>query len=134
MTKPEITIDDFKKLEIRIGTILSAEIVPDSDKLLRLVIDLGLKRSPQEDRSPEHSQENNVLGEERDVRQIVSGIREYIGDPARLIGLQVPVLVNLAPRAIRGLLSNGMILAASRDGAFALIHPEVKLKNGSEVR
>ncbi|MEK7558512.1 MAG: hypothetical protein AAB507_01655 [Patescibacteria group bacterium] len=116
-----ITIDDFKKLDIRIGTILSAEIVPEADKLLKLVIDLGLKRSSQEDRS-------------RDVRQIIAGIREYVGDPVRLVGLQVPVLANLTPRAIRGLESNGMILAGSADGAFALIHPEIKLPNGSEVR
>lgn len=110
--KEKITIDDFKKLEIRLGTILSAEIVPDSDKLLKLFIDVG----------------------EETPRQIVSGIREYVGDIKRLIGLQVPVLVNLAPRTIRGLVSNGMILAASSGEDFALIHPEVKLNNGSELK
>ena len=107
-----ITIDDFKKLDIRIGTIISVEVVPDADKLLKLLIDLG-------DGTP---------------RQVISGIREYVGDPARLVGLQVPILTNLAPRTIRGLESNGMILAGSADGAFALIHPEIKLPNGSEIR
>ncbi|OGZ04264.1 MAG: hypothetical protein A2648_00495 [Candidatus Lloydbacteria bacterium RIFCSPHIGHO2_01_FULL_41_20] len=112
MTKPEITIDDFKKLDIRIGTIISVEVIPDADKLLKLQINLG----------------------EKSLRQILAGIREYVGDPMRLVGLQIPVLTNLAPRTIRGLESNGMILAGSADGAFALIHPEINLPNGSEIR
>ena len=112
MNKPGITIEDFKKLDIRIGTIISVEVVPDTEKLLRLSIDLG----------------------EEKPRQILSGIREYVGDSARLVGLQVPVLTNLAPRTIRGLESNGMILAGSSAGSFALIHPETKLPNGSEVK
>lgn len=85
----QISYADFAKLEIKIGTILSVEIVPEADKLLRLMVDVA----------------------EENPRQIVSGIREFFADPQSLVGRQCPFLTNLAPRTIRGLESQGMILA-----------------------
>ena len=85
-----ISIDDFKKIEIRVGTVLSAEKVPDTDKLLKLFVDLG----------------------EEMPRQIVSGIAEYV-TPEEIIGLQFPFVANLEPRMLRGISSQGMILAAT---------------------
>ena len=144
-----ITYKDFQKLDIRIGTILEAESVPETDKLIKLRVDVGLKPSVQStDGSPEHSPETNVLGE-RDIRTIVAGIREFIPDPKTLIGLQIPILTNLEHREIKGILSEGMILACLSDAhsqavsnelegaegpAFSLLHPSVKIKEGSRVR
>src|SRR3989304_8209180 len=85
-----ITFDEFKKAEIKIGTILSAEKVPDADKLIKLVVHLG----------------------EYVPRQILSGIAEHYSDPSVLVGKQVPILANLPTRTIRGLESQGMVLYA----------------------
>ena len=108
----QISYDDFAKLEIKIGTILTVEIVEGADKLLKLTVDVG----------------------EETPRQIVSGIRTYFEDPQVLVGRQCPFLTNLAPRTIRGFESQGMILAASNDTAFALLHPHVELTAGSKVK
>jgi len=105
-----ITFDDFKKLEIRIGRILSAEKVEKTDKLLKLEIDFGTEK-----------------------RQIVAGIAESY-QPEQIIGREVPVLMNLEPRSIRGVESQGMILAASVDGKPRLMHPDMEIPPGSEVR
>ncbi len=110
-----ITFDDFKKIEIKLGTIVEAEIVADADKLLRLQIDFGL---------PGQS----------DVRQVVSGIRAYYPDPAVLIGKQIPVLTNLEPRTIKGFESNGMIMAAGDGENFTLLESTNKVANGTAVR
>lgn len=107
-----ITYDDFAKLIIRIGTIVSVEIVPEADKLLKLMVDVG----------------------EVEPRQIVSGIRTFFDDPQTLVGKQAPFLINLQPRVIRGLESQGMILAASAEDAFALLTPHVPLPSGSVVK
>lgn len=107
-----ISYDDFAKLEIKLGTILAAEVVEGADKLLKLAVDVG----------------------EDAPRQIVSGIRTYFEDPQVLVGKQCPFLTNLEPRTIRGLESQGMILAAATDETFALLHPHVALPSGSEVR
>jgi len=112
-SKPQIKIDDFAKLELRIGEILSAEKVPETDKLLRLTVNLG-------DEAP---------------RQIVSGIAAYFPDPAELIGTQCIFVANLEPRVIKGLESQGMILAATtEEGEFALVHPGKKLAAGTRLR
>jgi methionyl-tRNA synthetase len=108
----QISYDDFARLEIKLGTILSVEVVPEADKLLKLMVDVG----------------------EAEPRQIVSGIREYVVDPSALVGRQCPFLTNLAPRTIRGLESQGMILAGSTDTHFTLLHPETPLLPGSIVR
>lgn len=107
-----ITIDDFAALDIRIGTILSAEGVPETDKLVRFEIDLG----------SEH-------------RQIVGGFAASYPDPSVLVGKQVPVLVNLEPRTLRGHESQGMVLAASNpeNGPVAL-HPDQPIEPGTRIR
>lgn len=107
-----LSYDDFAKVEITIGTILSVEVVPDADKLLRLEVDFA----------------------EETPRQILSGIREYYEDPQVLVGRQCPFVTNLAPRTIRGFESNGMILAASTTDSLALLHPSITVPNGTRIK
>ena len=107
-----ISYEDFAKLDIRIGIILSVDIVEDADKLLRLMVDVG----------------------EEAPRQIVSGIRTFFEDPQTLVGMACPFLVNLEPRVIRGLESQGMILAASNENEFALLSPHAKLTAGTRIK
>ena len=108
--KEDITFDDFSKIDIRIGTILEAEKIAKTKKLLKLKIDTGL-----------------------DQRTIVSGIAEYF-IPEAIIGQQVAVLVNLAPREIKGIQSQGMILLAENaDGTLAFVQPSTVIKNGGTV-
>jgi methionyl-tRNA synthetase len=108
----QISYQDFAKLEIKIGTVLSVEVVPEADKLLKLMVDIG----------------------EETPRQIISGIREFFIDPQTLVGQQHPFLTNLEPRVIRGLESQGMILAASAGEAFSLLVPTNPLPSGTKVR
>ena len=110
--KPQISYDDFAKLEIKIGTIESVEVVENADKLLRLMVNVN----------------------EGEPRQIVSGIREFFEDPQFLVGKQCPFLTNLEPRTIRGLESQGMILAASTDDVFALLIPHNELPSGTLIK
>ena len=105
-----ITIDDFKRLQIRIATVTAAEPVPKSTKLLKLTLDVG--------------------GE---TRTIVAGIAEDY-TPDQLVGKQIPVLVNLQPALIRGIVSEGMMLAADVDGRAVLLHPDREVPSGSTVR
>ncbi len=108
--KEVIDFEDFSKLDIRVGTILEAEKVAKTKKLLQLTVDVGI-----------------------DVRTIVSGIAESFS-PEDIIGQQVSVLVNLAPRKIRGVESQGMILMTDTpDGKLAFVAPERSIKNGQEV-
>ena len=107
-----ITIDDLKKIDIRIGEILSAEKVPDTDKLLRLEVDLG----------------------EEEPRQIVSGVALYFDDIESLVGKKCTFVANLEPRTIRGLESNGMILAVSdKDDNFSLLTSDSIIPAGTCV-
>ncbi len=109
--KENCTFDDFMKMDIRTGTILEAQLVPKTKKLLQLKIDTGI-----------------------DKRTVVSGIAEYY-KPEDIVGKQVSILVNLEPRKIRGIESQGMILMAEdADGSLKFISPESAVKNGSEVR
>lgn len=106
-----INFDDFAKLEIKIGKIVSAEKVEDANKLLKLEIDFGDEK-----------------------RQIVSGIAQWY-KVEDLVGKQVPVLVNLEPRTFRGVQSQGMILAAAGDDDSAvLLHPDKDVPPGSKIR
>ena len=108
--KDTIEFDDFTKMDIRIGTILEAEKVAKTKKLLKLKVDVGI-----------------------DVRTIVSGIAESFS-PEDIVGQQVTVLCNLAPRKIRGVESQGMILMTdAEDGSLAFIEPQQKVKNGGQV-
>lgn len=129
-----INIDDVKKLEIKIGTILSAEAVPDADKLIVYSVDLGLKPVSKETGSPDHLSETNGLGEERDIRTILSGVREYFPDFSALVGKQFPVITNLEPRTIRGLVSEGMILYVTGDlENFTTLEPGKKVTPGVSI-
>jgi len=110
--KAETTFDDFTKMDIRTATIVSAEVVPKTDKLLKLTLDTGV-----------------------DQRIVVSGIAKYY-QPEQIIGQQVCVLANLAPRKIKGIDSQGMILMAENaDGELCFVAPVKKdSENGSEVK
>lgn len=130
-----ITFDEFKKAEIKIGTILSAEKVPEADRLLKLMVNLGLKPSAQSaDGSPDHLVVPNGLGEEQDIRQILSGIAEHYPDPSVLVGKQVPVLANLPTRTIRGLESQGMVLYAVGEGFLTTVEPGREVPSGTPVQ
>ena len=109
--KEIISFDDFAKTDIRVGTILSAEKVAKTKKLLKLTVDTGI-----------------------DKRTIVSGIAEYC-KPEEIVGKQVSVLVNLAPKNIKGIESHGMILMAENpDGSLCFVSPEKTTKNGGTIR
>ena len=108
--KPEIVFDDFAKIDLKIGTILSAEKVQKADKLLKLEVDLGFEK-----------------------RTIVSGIAMHFS-PEEIVGKQVTVVVNLAPRKMRGIESQGMILMAEdKSGKLHFINPESAIDAGSSV-
>ncbi len=106
-----ITLEDFQKLDIRIGKIISAEKVEGADKLLKLVFDFGSEQ-----------------------RQIMAGIVEFYPDPSVLVGKQMPVLLNLEPRKFRGHESQGMIVAADNDEKPVFLLPEYEIPPGSRVR
>ena len=105
-----ISYEDFKKLDIRIGKILSAEKIENSDKLLKLEVDFGEEK-----------------------RQIVSGIAQHF-TPESLIGKEAPFVVNLEPRVLRGVESAGMILAASANDKVVLLHPGEEVPPGSIIK
>lgn len=108
--KPEIVFDDFAKIDLRVGTIVSAEKVEKADKLLKLQVDLGFE-----------------------TRTIVSGIALHF-DPAAIVGKQVTVVCNLAPRKMRGIESNGMILMAEdANGKLHFVNPEDAIGAGAGV-
>jgi len=106
--KTEITYEEFQKLDIRIGKVLSAQVIKGSDKLLRLEVDIGEKR------------------------QIVAGIAKS-HDPSELVGRQVVVMANMKPAKLFGVESRGMVLAADSEGAVLLM-PEKEVKEGTRVR
>jgi methionyl-tRNA synthetase len=105
-----ITIDQFRAIELRVGTVRSAEVHPKADRLLVLRVDVG--------------------GEER---QLVAGIRAHY-EPAALIGRQVVVVANLEPAQLRGVESQGMVLAASDGERVVLLRPDDAVASGAVVR
>ena len=130
-----INFEDFKKVEMTVGKILSAEKIPDTDKLLKLSVDLGLKNFSKENFSPEQSNCLSVSVEERDIRQIVSGISSYFPDPNVLVGKKCMFVSNLETRMIRGFESNGMIVALSTDDdKFSLLEPDDSIPEGTKAR
>ena len=109
--KDNVTFDDFSKMDIRVGTILEAEKVAKTTKLMKLLVDTGI-----------------------DKRTIISGIAEHF-TPEEVIGRQVSVLVNLEPRKIKGIESQGMILfAEDLTGKLILCGPQVKTDNGGAIK
>ncbi len=109
--KAEISYDDFAKLDIRVGTVVAVEKIENADKLLKCTIDFG----------------------EFGTRTIVSGIAEW-KSPDDLVGKQLPYIVNLAPRMLRGVESQGMLIAASDDSGVALILPEREVPRGTKLK
>jgi methionyl-tRNA synthetase len=111
VAKDNISYDEFARMDIRTGTILEAEKVAKTKKLLKLTIDTGI-----------------------DKRTVVSGIAEYF-EPDAIVGKQVSILVNLEPREIKGIMSQGMILLAEdKTGRLVFAVPEEKVSNGSEIK
>ena len=106
-----ISYEDFAKLDIRIGTVAAAERVPETDKLIKCTIDFG----------------------ELGMRTIVSGIAEW-KTPESLVGRQLPYLVNLEPKLLRGIESQGMLLAGSDEDGLALLAPERAVPSGMKLR
>ncbi len=107
-----IQFEDFTKLDIRIGTIKSAEKVEDADRLFVFKVDAG----------------------EENERTIVSGVAEYFSEPEDLVGKQVPVLMNLESRKIRGIESQGMILYVSDEDKLTTLEPGKEMVSGSAVK
>lgn len=105
-----ISIDDFRKVELRIATVKSAEAHPNADKLMVLQIDLGTEQ-----------------------RQICAGIRNHY-TPEELVGKQIVVVANLETAKLRGLESQGMLLAASDEGRVILLTPEKPVQAGAQVK
>lgn len=109
--KEDVTFDDFQKMDLRVVTVLEAEKVAKTKKLLKLKVNTGV-----------------------DTREIVSGIAEYY-DPKDLVGQQVLMLINLAPKNIKGVESHGMVLMAENaDGSLSVMQPQKPLKEGSTVK
>src|SRR3990167_4036780 len=109
--KPRIPLSEFSKIEVRVGTVRTAERVPETDKLLRLTVDFG----------------------ESEPRQIVSGIAGYVSEPATLVGRQCAFVTNLEPRIIRGLESDGMLFAVGSDESFAFLTPDREVPPGTSA-
>lgn len=106
-----ITFDDFQKLEIKIGKVVSVEKVAGADKLLKFVFDLGDEQ-----------------------RQILAGMAEFFDHLDKLVGKQMPILINIKPRKFMGYESQGMILAAEVKGRPILLHPAKEIPSGSIVK
>ena len=109
--KPFATFDDFLKLDMRVGTILAAELVPESKKLVKLAVDFGAEQ-----------------------RQVVAGIAKEYPDPAVLIQKQAIFLMNLEPRKLAGLESQAMLLVAATDEAAVILQPSAAMPNGSTIQ
>ena len=113
MHKPQITLEDFNKVEVSMGTVVSAERVPETDKLLRLMVDVGEESGP---------------------RQIISGIQAYVPEPSALVGRQLAFVTNLEPRTIKGLESNGMLFAVGSDDTFAFVISDRPVPPGTRAK
>jgi methionyl-tRNA synthetase len=107
----KITIDDFKKVQLKVAKVLTAERVPKADKLLRMTIDAG----------------------EAQPRDLVAGIAQHY-TPEEMVGKSIIIVANLQPAKIRGVVSNGMLLAAESDGKVVVLGPQGELPPGSSVR
>lgn len=105
-----ISIEEFSKIEVRVGTVKSAERVPETDKLLKCSVDFGEEGGP---------------------RTIVSGIAAYVPDPESLVGRQFAYVTNLAPRTIKGVESDGMLFAVGEGETFAFLTPDRPIPPGT---
>lgn len=112
MDKPRISLDEFSTIEVKVGTVESAERVPDTDKLLKLTVNFNEEGGP---------------------RRIVSGIATYVSDPATLVNRQLAFVTNLEPRTIRGLESDGMLFAVGSGETFAFLTPDRLVPPGTSA-
>lgn len=112
MNKPRISIDEFSKIDVSVGTVKAAERVPETNKLLRLTVDFNEESGP---------------------RQIISGIAAYVSDPSTLVGRQLCFVTNLEPRTIKGLESNGMLFAVGEGDSFAFLGPDRSVPPGTSA-
>ena len=124
-----ISFDDFKKVEIRIGKILTAEKVEGSDKLMKLEVDFGFEivKIPAEGDLPEKEETKPIR------RQIIAGIAQFYA-PEALVGKECPFAYNLAPRLLKGLESQGMIMCPSNESGPVLLHPDKEVPPGSLIK
>jgi methionine--tRNA ligase beta chain len=107
-----VSYEEFAKLELKIGKIVEAEAIEESEKLLKLLVDVG----------------------EEEPRQIIAGIGKAYPDVEGLVGKEIPIVVNLEPKKLMGYMSYGMILAADSEGSPVLLHPAVGVVPGSMVK
>lgn len=107
----KITLDDLKKVEIKIGKIIEVSKIENSDKLLKLLVDVG----------------------EGELRVILSGIAKFFPEPSLLVGVKCPFVTNLAPREMMGLVSNGMLFAVSSGDNFSLLKVSDSIEVGSKL-
>ncbi|MCI0597645.1 methionine--tRNA ligase [Candidatus Parcubacteria bacterium] len=105
------TLDDLSKIEVRIGTVKSAERIADTEKLLKLIVDFG----------------------EEEPRQIVSGIAGYVESAQSLVGRQLAFVTNLEPRTIKGFESNGMLFAVGTGETFSFLTPDRPVPPGTSA-
>jgi len=124
-----VSYDDFKKMDMRLGHIRFVETIEGTDKLLRFEIDFGENKD----------QESLPFGKEeyvnRDVRQIVSGVREFFPEYEQLVGTYGLYILNLEPREIRGVMSHGMLMAVDGiDGKPVFLGPQSEVEPGAKVR
>ncbi len=110
MSKSCISIEEFSKIEVKVGKVVSAERVPETDKLLRLMVDFGEESGP---------------------RQIISGIAAYVPEAEALVGRELAFVTNLEPRTIKGLESNGMLFAVGSEETFAFLTPDREVPPGT---
>jgi len=111
MSKPRISIEEFNKIEVKIGIVRCAERILETDKLLRLTVDFN----------------------EEQPRQIVSGIAAYVPEPESLIGRRLAFVTNLEPRTIRGFESDGMLFAVGEGESFAFLTPDKEVPAGTSA-
>lgn len=112
ITTPKISFDDFAKVEMKIGKIVSAETLEKSEKLLKLAVDFAEATGP---------------------RQVISGIRSQFPNPEELVGRSFVFITNLEPRMIMGLESQAMIVAAKDENGMALMSPTIEIKSGTSL-
>jgi methionyl-tRNA synthetase len=110
--KPRISIGEFSKIEVKVGTVKEAVRVPETDKLIRCLVDFGEESGP---------------------RTIVSGIAAYVPEPESLVGRQLAYVTNLEPRTIKGIESNGMLFAVGEGDTFAFLTPDRAVPPGTSA-
>lgn len=141
-----ISIDDFAKVQLKVGTIISAEELEGSDKLLKLQVDFGLKGKTAVSDGAKEAQDSEQVGmteesadpspqddKQNDIRQVLSGIKQWY-KPEDLVGKQFVFVTNLAPRKMMGLESQAMIMAAEGDDKPIPLTVSEKVPNGAGIR